>query len=95
MEKLHDSWCNSSKGLTACECDCSLSRRPIGVLTVTGTGAIMAAPTFLKIKETPTFNAYGYDEKLIRLASDLKDARAEIDRLNHKIELLQGPAEHD
>lgn len=27
------------------------------------------------------------------LIADLKDARVEIDRLNHKIELLQGPGE--
>ena len=27
------------------------------------------------------------------LVVDLKDARAEIDRLNHKVELLQGPGE--
>ena len=35
-----------------------------------------------------------YDDSVTgRLALDLKDARAEIDRLNHKVELLQGPGE--
>ena len=35
-----------------------------------------------------------YDETVIvRLAWDLKDARAEIDRLKNKVELLQGPGE--
>jgi hypothetical protein len=27
------------------------------------------------------------------IIADLKDARAEIERLNHKIEILQGPGE--